>query len=171
MVEDDRHRSDGNQIGHGFDHRQSRINLHVPVGAILDAVDGGLKALTRHGGIHLAEGLEVDPYAANAGAIHVIERGVGSVAVNNSDGASFGSELPGGIEGAGIVGAVDAGMDDHDALNVQSAVQRAGLIDRCVFRGVDARGRVREAVRISEDVRVAVARAHRHVEVHQCSGL
>lgn len=74
------------------------------------------------------------------------------------------------VDRAGVVGAVEAGLYDHHAAGVQPAVQRSHFLDRGRGRRVDARRNEREALRISHNVRMAVAGALRNVELDRGNG-
>ena len=73
-------------------------------------------------------------------------------------------ELLDRLERARVVGPVDARLHDDHAIHVQRAMQRAHLVDQGRLGRVDARRRHRKALRIAEDVGVAIARARRYVE-------
>ncbi len=60
-----------------------------------------------------------------------------------------------------VVGAVDRGRDDHDALHVQRLVQRSHFLGRGQLGRVDAAGEEREFRRVRVDMGVAVAGAWR----------
>src|SRR5205823_6486904 len=70
-------------------------------------------------------------------------------------------------EGCRVVGAVDAGRDDHHALQTKRAVQRRHLLGQRRLRRIDASRKERKFLRVAVDVGVAVAGAGRHVEIHR----
>ncbi len=130
-----------------------------------------MHALPGELGIDLASGLEIDSDSANAAAVHFVEIGVGDFIVGGDDAARVGRELLDGVDRAGVVRSVYRGLHDHDALDMQRLMERAHFFHRSGLRRVNARRGEREFLRIAEDVRVAVARVGRHLEIYRRLGL
>ena len=111
----------------------------------------------------LADGLEVQAHAADAEGVPLLEKsggGVfGGVRVEGDDGAGAGgTEGAQGLEEAGVVGAVDGGLDEDELLEADRGLEGEGLL-RGEERGpVDGVAGEREAARV-DDVDVAVAGA------------
>src|SRR5438552_3771308 len=86
--------------------------------SVRGAVDRGLEAWTADRRIGLAGGFEIDPDAADAGAVHPVKLIVGCPLVDDGDSPGPRAELPQRLERAGVVGAIDARLDDDHALRV-----------------------------------------------------
>jgi hypothetical protein len=70
-----------------------------------------------------------------------------------------------GVERAGVVGAVDARLHHHDAIEVQVALQLEQLFDGSLRRRVDALFRKWKLRRVAKHVDVAIAGAARDIEI------
>ncbi len=88
--------------------------------------------------VGLAGGFEIDPHAADAGAMHLVERGIRRPIVDHRHTASPGAELAHAVERAGIVAGVDARLDDHDARQAQRLLQGEQLVRVGRRRGIAA---------------------------------
>ena len=91
--------------------------------------------------------------------------------VDDGDAARVGAARLHAVDRRRIVGAVDAGRDDHHALDVKRLVQRRHLFGRSRLRRVDATGEERKFFRIAVNMGVAIAGARGHIEVHLRRGL
>jgi hypothetical protein len=165
MIEHRRHRRSHDQFLDRRDHRRVGVELDVPA-ARFDAVDSGLEARAAHRGIADAPGCEIDADAAKALLAHPVEIGFRRLVVDHGDAPRIIAACLHAEQRRRIVGAVDRGRDDHDALDMQRLVQRRHLLRRGRFWGVDAACEERKLCGIAVDVGVAVDRAFGNVEVH-----
>ena len=130
------------------------------------ARDGVFESLPRSGRIVDAGSREIQADAADAGLAHRVELRVGRLVVDHRDAACAIAELAHAVERARVVGAVDAGLHDHDALEAKRRKQLTKLVSRCGLGRVGAAGEKRILLRIAEHVHVAIAGARRNVEIH-----
>ena len=105
---------------------------------------------------------DIDADAPDAGPVHVAERRFVDRLVDHGDAPTAGTEARHGVQGAGVVGAIDAGLDDDAALNPKGRHDPAVGVDRGVGRRVGATGRVWEARRRAENMKMAIAGPRRH---------
>ena len=136
--------------------------------AIPDALDRRRESPPSGLGIGLADGRKVDPDSTNADPIHLGECRIGRAIVNNRHAARVRGELAYRVERAGVIGPVDAGLNDDDAADVEGAMELAHFVDGRGLRRIGPPGSEREARRIAKDVRVAVAGPRWDLEVHAC---
>jgi len=136
-----------------------------------DPLDRGGEVAARRLRIGLAGGFEIDPHAADAGAVHLVERGVRRPVVDYRDAAGAVAEPAHAVEGAGIVAAIDARLHDDDARQVQAALQLQELIRAGRRRRVAAPRRERKFGCGAENVDMAIAGPEGHREGRRGSGL
>src|SRR3954449_5721802 len=104
--------------------------------------------------------------AADAGLVHVVELGVGGLLVDDHDAAgALRAELSDAVEQRAVVRAIDTGLIENDAVQVQGALQLQQVLDRSSRWGVDAVRRERVTGGIGKDMGVAVAGPARDIEV------
>ena len=139
--------------------------------ARLHALDGGREARPGDTRIIDAAGCEIEANAANAGLAHQVEIALRRLVVDHGNPARGRSPRRHAEQRGRVVGAVDRGRDDHDALHVQRLVQGGHFLGRGQFGRIDAAGEEREFLRVRMDMGVAVAGACRHVEIHRRRGL
>jgi len=89
-----------------------------------------------------------------------------SLRCDESDPSRPRPELTNRINGAAIVGTVNDWGNDHHALHVEPAVEKAKVGHRSRWRRIRCIGRERELSRVTEHVEVAVAGPRGHAEVH-----
>ena len=166
MIEYDRHRRGHDQILDRGNHRRVGVKLHVPA-ARFHALDGGREAWPSDARIIDAAGCEIEANAANAGLSHQVEIALRRLVVDHGDPARGRSPRRHAEQRGRVVGAVDRGRDDHDALHVQRLVQGGHFLRRGQFGRIDAAGEEREFLRVRVDMGVAVAGAGGHVEIHR----
>ena len=105
---------------------------------------------------------EVEADAARAERVHRFQVGVAARGIGNDDGAqrdAFFRRVAQGIEQAAVVGAVDAGLHEHRALDAAGRHHGAVLGQRRRLRRVAATRVERVARGIAEDVQMRVAEA------------
>src|SRR3954447_6331731 len=103
--------------------------------------------------------------AADAGLVHVVELGVGGLLVDDHDAAgALRAELADAVERRAVVRAIDTGLIEDDAVEVQGTLQLQQVLDRSSRWGVDAVRREGITGRIRKDVGVAVAGPARDIE-------
>src|SRR5260370_4876578 len=139
VVKHYRHGGRHDLILDSLNHGQSRVDLYMPFAPAFDPVNRVLKTLPANRGITLSGGLEIDPYAANPGAIHFVKRRLRRLLIDHGDAARDRAELLHPIKRAGIIRAVYAWMNDHDAVCVQRLVEGAHLRNRGGARGGNSR--------------------------------
>jgi hypothetical protein len=127
MVEYDWHGCSGDEVLEGGDDRQVRIHLYVPLTA-LHAFHGRLEPLARHGGVGDTSGRQIETNAAHTRLPHGIEGAFRRLVVDDGDAARVGTARLHAIERGGVIGAVDAGGDDHHTLDVENLVERRHLL-------------------------------------------
>jgi hypothetical protein len=93
------------------------------------------------------------------------------VIVDKRDAPRALTQLPKRIEHARIVIAVDKRVYNDNSFYVKGAMQGERLIDGRGFRCVSTPGPERKTLRITEDMRVALAGAVGHFEANACCGL
>ena len=105
----------GEEVGVPGQDWEGGEDLDVPAHAGGDEGGGGEGVGERRGrGVEGA--VEVDAEAADAAAVEVFEGGLGGVCrVDDGDAAAVLAEGVEGLEGDGVVGAVEAGLDDDEA--------------------------------------------------------
>jgi len=166
MIEDDRDWRRADQILDGLDHRQPRVELNVPRPAA-EAATGCLKSLARRRRIRHAQRFKVEPDAADAAALHLLELCIGDLVVDDRDATRARRKLPDRVQRARIVGPIDARLDDDDAVHMECAMQRSHFRDGRRLGRIRAARPEREARRVAEDVGMTIACAGRHVEIHR----
>ena len=166
MIEYDRHRRGHDQILDRGNHRRVGVKLHVPA-ARFHALDGGREAWPSDVRIIDAAGCEIEANAANAGLAHQVEIALRGLVVDHGNATRGRSPRCHAEQRGRVVGAVDRGRDDHDALHVQRLVQGGHFLRRGQFGRIDAAGEEREFLRVRVDMGVAVAGAGGHVEIHR----
>ena len=170
VVENDRHRRCGQRIFHRGNDRQCRIELDVPVAA-LHALGGSEKTLARDVGIVDAGSGQIEPDALETQFGEPVELGIRCLVVDDRDAARILAARLHAEDRRRIIGAVDARRDDHDALHVQRLVQRRHFLRQRHLGRVGAAGKPRVFGGIAVDMRMTIARARRHVEIHRCRRL
>ena len=130
MVEHDWHWRRHHQIFQCLDYGQARVNLDVPL-AGFNSLNGCLEKLASSSRIRLEGSLKIQSNTANAGAIHLVEHRLAGLAINHGYPTGACTNLFDGVKQTGILGTVDAGLDDHYPLGVQGAMQVAHLFNRC----------------------------------------
>ena len=95
-----------------------------------------------------------------------IEFGIGNVISYYDHATGLASDPFDGVQNAGIIGAVHAGLHEHHAFGMERAMQRTHLGHRSGFGRVDAPRRKREMSRVSKYMRMAIARARGHVKIN-----
>ena len=121
--------------------------------------------------IELAGGFQIDTDAPNAAPVHFIESSVGRFIIDRGNASRGRTQLLNRIERTGVIRAVDGRLNDDHAIGVQRLVQGAHFRDRRRLRRVHASGHIREAVWVTEDVRMAIACALGNVKVYRCGRL
>ena len=106
-------------------------------------------------------GDEVEPGAADAGVVQLVQLGVAGAVVDHRHAGVAARVAAQGVEQGAVVGAVAAGLDEHGPRQPEPGVEPGEVVDAGVGRRVAAAGREREAVRGAEHVAVGVARARR----------
>ena len=170
MVEHGRHGRGQHEILDRRDHRQRRVELYVPA-ARLHALDGGGEAGSADIGIVDAVGCEIDTDAAEAVRLHRIELGFRRLVVDHGHAARGRATRLHAEQAGGIVGAVDAGRDDHHALDMQRPVQRRHLLRRGRSRRIDPPCEERKFLDVAMDMGVTVAGMRRDIEIDRRRGL
>lgn len=110
-------------------------------------------------------GFKIEPHATDARARHLLERLARGSLVDDGNAAGPRAHAAHSVEGAGIVGAIDARLHDHDAIEVKVALEFEQLLYRSLRGRVDAPFRKGKRGRIAEHVYVAIARAARDSEI------
>ncbi len=87
---------------------------------------------------------EVEPRAAHAGIVHVLQLRVGDAAIDGGDAARSVVRRTQRVHERPIVGAVAGGLHDHVLVEAETVAQREELFLRGVARRVFPLGRVRE---------------------------
>jgi len=108
-------------------------------------------------------GLDIEPHAANSRTVHFFQFTPWRRGVDHRDAAGAPREPPDGIDGTGIIVAIDAGLHDHHAVKPKVALQLDEVFDRSGRWRVDAVGGKRKLRRIADDVDMTIACAVRHV--------
>src|ERR1700690_4327520 len=145
------------------------MELDMPITA-LDSVDGSLETLPHGSRVRFTRRSAADD-SANSAAMHLVEFRVGSVVGNHGDATRASAQLPDRIQSAGVICAVEARLDDNNALRMYRPVHRAHLRYRGAFRCVSSGCNKRKLARVSNDACVAVARTRWHIEAYRCLGL
>ena len=99
--------------------------------------------------------------------MHGVKLALRRLVVDDRDAAGLRAARFHAGEGRGIVGAVNARRDDHDALDVQALMQRRHLLGQRHLRCINPPGKEREFLRLTENVRVTIACPCGHVEIHR----
>jgi hypothetical protein len=99
----------------------------VPLTA-LHAFRGRLEPLARDGGVGDAGGRQIETNAAHPRLPHGIDGTLRRLVVDDGDAARVGTARLHAIERSGVIGAVDAGSDDHHTLDVERLVERRHLL-------------------------------------------
>ncbi len=130
------------------------VELHVPA-QWRDAAGEGLQQFDGGGAAD-----HVATHAADAGVVHAAQVGIGGGLVDHDDAAaSRRAELRHGVQRATVVRAVDARLHDHDAIQAERLAHHLVVGQRGLDRRVAAARVQRIAIRRTDDVDVAVARA------------
>lgn len=170
MVEHDRHRRRLDEVLDRRDHGKRGVELHMPA-ARLHALDCRGEAGAADIGIIDAAGRQIEADASEAVLMHRVERALRRFVVDHRDAARVRAARPHAEQGRGIVGTVNAGGDDHHALDMQRLMQCGHLLGRGRLGRVDAPGEERKLFDIAMDVGVAVAGVRRDVEIDRRRGL
>jgi hypothetical protein len=100
--------------------------------------------------------------------MHIRQRRIGRGFIDDGNASRTSVQSADRIDRAGIIGAVDARMHNHHALDMQRGVQRLEIVKGGRRRRIGARRRIRKG-RL-EDVDVAIAGFLRHVEIRRRMG-
>src|SRR5262249_38313437 len=133
----------------------------------LHALDRGAKTTASALGIVLSGVHQVQPDTAYAGLAHGVERAFRRLFVDYGDTPSCLAANLYAVQGRRVVRSVDARVHDHDALNMQRAMQRDHLGWQRRLRRIATAGEERKFRRIAEDMSVAVAGALRNLKIHR----
>src|SRR6202049_4002587 len=131
------------------------------------ALDRGLKARAADRRVTDAAGREIEPDAANPRPVHGVEIAVRGLVVDHGDAARGRAAGLHAEKRGRVVAAVDAGRNDHDAVDVQRSVQGRHFFGRGQFRGVGAPGEERKFLGIAVNMGVAIAGAGGNFEIHR----
>ena len=149
-------RLDGGELG---------LGLHMPTAASRDPLRRVLQPARRCRRVHGAADRQVHMDAADAGLVHVVELGIRGLLVDDHDAAgALRAELADAVEQGRVIRAINAGLIEDDAVEVQGALQLQQIVDRSYGWGVDAVRREGVTGRIRKDVGVAVAGPARDIE-------
>jgi hypothetical protein len=165
VVEHQRERLLRERVLERGDRVEARIELHVPAAAV-ELLRGLVEQRLGAVGVELAGnvGLEIEPHAANAGRVHLVNLVARRRRADHGNGTSACAESFGCFDRQLVVVAIDARLHDHDAIEPQRFLQVEQFFDGRGRRRVDAPFRIGLDRRI-EDVDVTVARVWRYVEI------
>jgi hypothetical protein len=110
-------------------------------------------------------GRKVQTNPSNAGLAHRVQLGIGRLVVDHRHTTRATPKRAHAVERARVVGPVDAGLHDDDALETQSSKQLSKLVHRRNRGCVGAARKEWILLRIAEDVHMAIARAGRDIEI------
>ena len=149
---------------------QLRVELNMPA-PLLCSRDGIGESLARDRWIVDAGSRKVQTNPSNAGFAHRVQLGIGRLVVDHRHTTHATPKRAHAVEGARVVGPVDARLHDDDALETQRSKQLSKLLDRRNLGRVGAPPKERILLRIAENVHMAIARAGRDVEIDFCQRL
>ena len=112
-------------------------------------------------------GFEIEPHATDTRARHLLQRLARGSLVDDGNAAGARAHAAHSVEGAGIVGTIDARLHDHDAIEVKVALEFEQLLYRSLRGRIDAPFCKGKRGRIAEHVHVAIARAARDSEINR----
>ena len=114
MIDDDRHGEGRELDAQCFPGSRASGYEHAPALPVFHPVGGSLQTLFRAGGIGDSLITETQPDAANAAAVHVVERRFRRLVVDHGDAARAAAELADAVDHARVVRSVRRRLhDDH----------------------------------------------------------
>ncbi len=166
MVDHHRERHLSEVILQPRDDGRASVDLHMPAQPA-DLLDGRVENGFGIGRIEPSRrvGFEIKPHAANARGCHLLQRLARCGPVDDRNAARARPHAAHGVKRAGVVGAVDARLHHHDAIEVKVALELEQLLDGSLRRRVDALFCKWKLRRVAKHVDVAIAGAARHIEI------
>ncbi len=121
------------------DDGRASVDLHMPAQPA-DLLDGRVEDGFGIGRIEPSRrvGFEIKPHAANARGCHLLQRRSRCGPVDDRNAARAPPHAAHSVKRAGVVGAVDARLHHHDAIEVKVALELEQLLDGSLRRRVDA---------------------------------